>query len=193
MRSANHSPNTPIVPAIGTLFCPRKSDIASPMPVVRILIAQKISVISGTFAASGSRRTMANPFVNNGARRHVRFQKKRPPSPPNLRSALDGGLPQGPVQAAIRFRRSGHGHAARPTLGPMSAPTSSSVLVVTDRTAVTPALQDAIRARAHRGPIQVRLLVPNPAPAEWHPLHPERHEKAEAAQRVLERALAPLQ
>ena len=38
----------PIAAAIGTLFWPRKSDIASPMPVVRSFITQKIAVISGT-------------------------------------------------------------------------------------------------------------------------------------------------
>ena len=31
-HSANHSPKMPIAPASGTLFLPRKSDIASPMP-----------------------------------------------------------------------------------------------------------------------------------------------------------------
>ena len=69
----------------------------------------------------------------------------------------------------------------------MPAPTS--VLVVTDRIAVSPELCEAIRARAAQTPIEVRLLVPNPSPAEWHPGHPERHVKAEAAQSVLERTL----
>ena len=68
-----------------------------------------------------------------------------------------------------------------------SAPTR--VLVVTDRIAASPALLQAIRARAERGPIDVRMLVPNPAPAEWHPGHPERHAKAEAAQSVLAQTL----
>jgi uncharacterized membrane-anchored protein len=66
------------------------------------------------------------------------------------------------------------------------------VLVVTDRIAASPELLQAIRARAERGPIDVRMLVPNPAPAEWHPGHPERHAKAEAAQRVLEQTLPEL-
>jgi uncharacterized membrane-anchored protein len=64
--------------------------------------------------------------------------------------------------------------------------------MVTDRMAVSPDLLAVVRARAERGPIQVRLLVPNPAPAEWHPTHPERHAKAEAAQSVLERTLPEL-
>ena len=40
----------PIAPAIGTLCWPRKSDIDSPMPVVRSFRTQKITVISGTLA-----------------------------------------------------------------------------------------------------------------------------------------------
>lgn len=63
------------------------------------------------------------------------------------------------------------------------------VLVVTDRTAATPTLVNAIRARAQRGPAQFRVIVPNPSPAEWHPLHPERHDKAAEAERVLALAL----
>jgi hypothetical protein len=67
------------------------------------------------------------------------------------------------------------------------------VLVVHDRTAATPVLLDAIRVRAARGAIEIRVLVPNPAPAEWHPAHPERHDKAEAAQRVLDHTLPLIQ
>lgn len=59
------------------------------------------------------------------------------------------------------------------------------VLVVTDRTAATPALLDTIRGRAARGPAVFRVLVPNPAPAEWHAAHPERHDKIADAQREL--------
>ena len=74
----------------------------------------------------------------------------------------------------------------------MSSPAPTRVLMVTDRMDVSPDLLAVVRARAERGPIQVRLLVPNPAPAEWHPTHPERHAKAEAAQSVLERTLPEL-
>ena len=74
----------------------------------------------------------------------------------------------------------------------MPSSTSTSVLVVTDRVGVTPELLDAVRSRAALGPIAVQLLVPNPAPAEWHPTHPERHAKARAAQLVLERTLPDL-
>src|ERR1700722_2167673 len=51
-HSANHRPKIPIAPAIGTLFWPRKSDIASPMPVVNSFSTQKIAVISGTFVSA---------------------------------------------------------------------------------------------------------------------------------------------
>ncbi len=68
-------------------------------------------------------------------------------------------------------------------------PARTSILVVTDRVAASAELLSAIRARAEKEPIDVRLLVPNPAPAEWHPRHPERHVKAAAAQSVLEQTL----
>jgi hypothetical protein len=75
----------------------------------------------------------------------------------------------------------------------MASAPPTRVLVVTDQPAATPGLLDAIRDRATRGPIEVRILVPNPAPAEWHPTHPERHDKAEAARHVLEEALPDIQ
>ena len=49
-----------------------------------------------------------------------------------------------------------------------------------------------LRARAARGPIALRVLVPNPAPAEWHPAHPERHAKADGRERVLRESLPEL-
>src|SRR5262245_29036696 len=49
-------PPRPIRAASGTLSWPRKSDMASPIPVVRTFSAQNIAVISGTFAATGSVR-----------------------------------------------------------------------------------------------------------------------------------------
>lgn len=63
------------------------------------------------------------------------------------------------------------------------------ILVVSDEATVTPELVSAIRQRAQRGPAQFRMLVPNPAPAEWHPLHPERHSQAAAAEQTLAQAL----
>jgi uncharacterized membrane-anchored protein len=71
-----------------------------------------------------------------------------------------------------------------------TAPTT--VLVVSDKIAASPELLQAIRARAESAPISVRLLVPNPAPAEWHPTHPDRHAKAEAARAVLAQQLPAL-
>jgi len=49
---------------------------------------------------------------------------------------------------------------------PMSTHKTTRVLVVTDHAAATPELLSAIRERAARGPIDVLVLVPNPAPAE---------------------------
>lgn len=71
----------------------------------------------------------------------------------------------------------------------MASHDSIRVLVVTDRSAATPALLDTIRGRAARGPAEFRVLVPNPGRAEWHPMHPERHDKIVEAERVLETAL----
>jgi hypothetical protein len=63
------------------------------------------------------------------------------------------------------------------------------VLIVTDHTEASPALLEAIRRRAAEGPTQFRVLIPNPAHAEAHLRHPERHEKAEQAERVLHDSL----
>ena len=63
------------------------------------------------------------------------------------------------------------------------------VLVITDRTAATPELITAIRQRSERGPAQFRVVVPNPAVAELHLLHPQRHDKAAEAEKVLRQAL----
>src|SRR6059058_2177533 len=71
----------------------------------------------------------------------------------------------------------------------MSLPGTARVLVVSDRVEATPALLDSIRGRAARGPAEFHVLVPNPAPAEWHPTHPERHDKLAEAGAVLARVL----
>ena len=54
---------------------------------------------------------------------------------------------------------------------------TASVLVVAHKTAATPALLDAIRERAARGPARFHLLVPNPFVADWHPVNTARHER----------------
>jgi hypothetical protein len=64
----------------------------------------------------------------------------------------------------------------------MGSSTPASVLVVAHRTAATPALLDAIRERAARGPAEFHLLVPNPFLADWHPVHTDRHEKEHITQ-----------
>jgi hypothetical protein len=43
------------------------------------------------------------------------------------------------------------------------------VLVVAHKTAATPALLQAVRERAERGPARFTLVVPNPAHAAWRP------------------------
>lgn len=75
----------------------------------------------------------------------------------------------------------------------MPAERIARILVIADRTAATPQLLAAIRSRADRGPAQFRLVVPNPAAAELHPLHPERHDKAAEAEFVLLEALPEIQ
>jgi len=67
------------------------------------------------------------------------------------------------------------------------------VLVVTDHAEITAELEEAIRRRAESDDPQFRLIVLNPARAEVHLLHPERHDKAAAAEKVLRAALPRLE
>jgi hypothetical protein len=67
------------------------------------------------------------------------------------------------------------------------------VLVVTDTAEPTKSLRDAIRHRAESGDVKFRLIVLNPARAELHPLHPERHDKAAEAEVTLRSALPQLE
>ncbi|MCW2827068.1 MAG: hypothetical protein JWQ67_684 [Marmoricola sp.] len=67
------------------------------------------------------------------------------------------------------------------------------ILVVTDSAEPTAALVEAIRHRAASGDVQFRVVVPNPARAELHLLHPERHDKAHEAEQVLDKALPGLE
>jgi hypothetical protein len=67
------------------------------------------------------------------------------------------------------------------------------VLVFTDRAAATPELLRAIEERAGRGPAEFRVLIPNPAPAEWHPFHPERRDRVREAERALMAMLPRIQ
>lgn len=59
------------------------------------------------------------------------------------------------------------------------------ILVVTDHAEPTAELRAAIRRRAETGDVRFRLIVLNPARAELHLLHPERHDKAAEAERTL--------
>jgi hypothetical protein len=63
------------------------------------------------------------------------------------------------------------------------------VLVVTDAAVPSPSLTEAIRHRAESHDAQFRLVVLNPARAEMHLLHPERHDKASQAEAVLRAAI----
>jgi hypothetical protein len=88
------------------------------------------------------------------------------------------------------------GHAAhsvttgiRVSVDAMDDDRPTRVLVVTDHTAATDEVLSAVRERATRGKVQFRVLVPNPARAEAHLLHSERHIKAEEAEKLLAAAL----
>src|SRR5689334_8915601 len=67
------------------------------------------------------------------------------------------------------------------------------VLVITDAAEPSPSLREAIRHRAETHDAQFRLVVINPARAEVHLLHPERHDKTAAAERVLRAAIPALE
>lgn len=67
------------------------------------------------------------------------------------------------------------------------------VLVVTAAAEPSLALRQAIRHRAETHDAQFRLVVLNPARAEVHLLHPERHDKAIEAEGILHAALPALE
>jgi hypothetical protein len=73
----------------------------------------------------------------------------------------------------------------------MEASTPVRVLVVAHKTAATPQLLDAVRARAARGPCSFTLLVPNAARGMHRVVDPE-DQSAGPAQAVLDRALPAL-
>ena len=66
------------------------------------------------------------------------------------------------------------------------------VLVVANRTAATPALVEAVRARAAKSPARFTLLVPNPAKGLHRVVDPEDQSQDEAEQ-TLELAIPLLE
>ena len=72
-----------------------------------------------------------------------------------------------------------------------SSQSAARVLVVAYRTAATPALLEAVRERAERGPAKFTLLVPNAAPGLHKVVDPEDQGGGEA-QSVLDRAVPAL-
>jgi hypothetical protein len=75
---------------------------------------------------------------------------------------------------------------------PMESSAPARVLVVANRTAATPALQNAVRERAAAGPAIFTLLVPNSAHGLHRVTHPEDNDRAEAGA-MLELALPLLE
>jgi hypothetical protein len=74
----------------------------------------------------------------------------------------------------------------------MESSTPARVLVVAHKTAATPALLDAVRERAQRGPATFTLLVPNPAHGLHAVVDPEDQAQSEA-QQVIELAVPLLE
>jgi hypothetical protein len=70
----------------------------------------------------------------------------------------------------------------------MEASSTARVLVVAHKTAATPALLDAVRDRASRGPARFHLLVPNPHSPSWRPAE-ESHPRVTEGEQVLALAL----
>jgi hypothetical protein len=75
----------------------------------------------------------------------------------------------------------------------MAQQRTKRILVVTDHADPSTALLRAIMHRAETADVQFRVVVPNPARAEVHLLHPERHDKAREAELVLREALPLLE
>jgi hypothetical protein len=61
----------------------------------------------------------------------------------------------------------------------------TNILILIDRVEPPEGLLDWIRSRAHQGATSLHLLMPDPAHAEVHVLHPERHDHAAVALRGL--------
>jgi hypothetical protein len=75
----------------------------------------------------------------------------------------------------------------------MSTAHPTRILVLTDTCDADPELVQAISRRATSDDVVFRLVVLNPARAELHLLHPERHDKAAEAEMILRRTLPRLE
>ena len=75
----------------------------------------------------------------------------------------------------------------------MESSAPARVLVVAHKTAATPALIEAVRDRAQRGPATFTLLVPNPAHGLEAILDSGNHDETTEAQQVLELAIPLLE
>ena len=75
----------------------------------------------------------------------------------------------------------------------MPAEQLKRVLILEEGEIVTPDLLTTIEKRASQGPAQFRIVVTNPAAAEIHLLHPERHQKAAEAELTLHAALPQIE
>jgi hypothetical protein len=64
------------------------------------------------------------------------------------------------------------------------------ILAVTDHVELPAALIEDLHGRAENRDVQIRLVIINPAHGEVHLLHPERRDKAAAAEKAL-RGLLP--
>ena len=70
---------------------------------------------------------------------------------------------------------------------------TASVLVITDHLDAGPELVAALRSRAERGSCAFRLLATNPARAEFHLLHADRHDAVARSQPALRSLLEQLE
>jgi hypothetical protein len=75
----------------------------------------------------------------------------------------------------------------------MDDPDPAHILVVAHRTAATPALIEAVRERAQRGPCWFHLLVPNPARPDAELIHLEHRHRVAEGERVLATAVPLLE
>jgi hypothetical protein len=67
------------------------------------------------------------------------------------------------------------------------------VLVVAHKTAATPALLEAVRERAERGPARFALLVPDSPQVNWHLVHRARFRKVTPVEEAVLLALPLLE